>query len=306
MSVVHPNSRSSVLHSARYLPLVLALLSTAACGGSAKAITTPKAPVEKAETPEDGAADLDPNLGKDKETPVLRCGPLDSYQFVSKHICADGSRPLGGDPALGRKARVGNVGANGTGHIIDHYVVPCPEGEVSIYVDMYGCDAYEERVDRSLREPNPFGTPGEPRSRDELLAIAKVFGKMNANPFTSPTPELMVHAFQWIRQSPDLRIAPCPWFLDFVDGPGREHRSPVSYLLTSHLLLALARYDIEHPAVDPVAAQLAALEVVLDVYREHLKNGEPPAPSVDKLVKLDDEGKLRDWFVKNTGCAGPP
>ncbi|MBX3274572.1 MAG: hypothetical protein KF729_30180 [Sandaracinaceae bacterium] len=73
------------------------------------------------------------------EQPLMACGPADSYRRVAEHQCADGRAPLGGDPGLGAQARVGNVGPNATGHIIDLYRVPCPEGDVEIYVDMYGC-----------------------------------------------------------------------------------------------------------------------------------------------------------------------
>jgi hypothetical protein len=78
----------------------------------------------------------------DKEHPVMRCGAKDSYYYVATEFkCADGSNPLGGETMAGAKARVGNVGANSTGHIIDLYEVPCPEGAKRVYVDMYGCPA---------------------------------------------------------------------------------------------------------------------------------------------------------------------
>lgn len=77
--------------------------------------------------------------GADKENPVPRCGPRDSYNYIANLTCQDGSMPLGGKPLAGARARVGNVGANHTGHIIDLYEVPCPEGPLRVYVDMYGC-----------------------------------------------------------------------------------------------------------------------------------------------------------------------
>jgi hypothetical protein len=78
--------------------------------------------------------------GRTAEDPVSACGPDDSYAFVAGEFqCPEGGNPLGGDPMTGARARVGNVGANSTGHIIDLYRVPCPSGEVEVYVDMYGC-----------------------------------------------------------------------------------------------------------------------------------------------------------------------
>ncbi len=78
--------------------------------------------------------------GADRESPVATCGARDSYAYIAQRFrCPDGSNPLGGDLEAGRAARVGNVGPNHTGHIIDLYRVPCPGGEVEVYVDMYGC-----------------------------------------------------------------------------------------------------------------------------------------------------------------------
>ena len=73
------------------------------------------------------------------ERPLPACGPADSYRRVAEYRCPDGSVPLGGDPARGASARSGNVGPNSTGHVIDLYRVPCPGGDVELYVDMYSC-----------------------------------------------------------------------------------------------------------------------------------------------------------------------
>jgi hypothetical protein len=82
--------------------------------------------------------------GSSAEDPVTACGPGDSYSFVAREFrCPGGGNPLGGDPRAGAQSRVGNVGANSTGHIIDLYRVPCPTGPVDIYVDMYGCPEME-------------------------------------------------------------------------------------------------------------------------------------------------------------------
>lgn len=78
--------------------------------------------------------------GRTQEDPVMACGPRDSYAFVAGELqCPEGGNPLGGDAQAGAAARVGNVGANSTGHIIDLYRVPCGSGPVDVYVDMYGC-----------------------------------------------------------------------------------------------------------------------------------------------------------------------
>jgi hypothetical protein len=102
----------------------------------------PEAPPET-ETPPPSGGGLHPGRtgsGRSAEDPVSACGPGDSYAFVASEFrCPEGDNPLGGDPSAGANARVGNVGANSTGHIIDHYRVPCASGPVDVYVDMYGC-----------------------------------------------------------------------------------------------------------------------------------------------------------------------
>ncbi|MGZ3477181.1 MAG: hypothetical protein ACXWUG_26750 [Polyangiales bacterium] len=98
--------------------------------------TEPSGTKEKSEDSKSGAM-VEVNT---KETPVMRCGPKDSYHFVvNVFTCKDGSNPYKGNLSAGHDARIGNVGANSTGHIIDLYEVPCPEGPRRVYVDMYGC-----------------------------------------------------------------------------------------------------------------------------------------------------------------------
>ena len=98
----------------------------AAVSASTPASPAPTAPAER--------------TGFDEEHPVKRCGPQDSYYYVATVFhCDDGTNPFHGDVDAGRQARLRNVGANRSGHIIDLYEVPCPEGPRSIYVDMYGC-----------------------------------------------------------------------------------------------------------------------------------------------------------------------
>lgn len=101
--------------------------------GSGGGAISPAATGASGSTPGAGA-------GTDREHPVMRCGPAESYRYVASDFrCAGGTNPLGGDLRAGAAARVGNVGPNSTGHIIDLYRVACPEGAREIYVDMYGC-----------------------------------------------------------------------------------------------------------------------------------------------------------------------
>jgi hypothetical protein len=137
-------------------------LMAAACGGQqpppeVPTTEVPPAPAGSATAESDGPVEIkdspkkakpaaEGDAGADKENPVMRCGPGDSYKFVAGYECSDGTRPLGGDPRAGGAARRGNVGANSKGHVIDLYVIPCSSGPVEVYVDMYGCPEYEKML----------------------------------------------------------------------------------------------------------------------------------------------------------------
>jgi hypothetical protein len=79
--------------------------------------------------------------GTSKENGIATCGAHKSYEYIATAFkCADGSNPFNGDAYAASASRRGNVGASSTGHIIDLYDVPCPEGNQEVYVDMYaGC-----------------------------------------------------------------------------------------------------------------------------------------------------------------------
>ena len=103
----------------------------------------------------------DPAPGNDKENPIMRCGPADSYTYVAAvYRCPDGSNPLGGKSQAGRTARRGNVGDNSHHNgIIDLYEVPCASGTQEVYVNMYGCPDEPGRQPTgkgaAMREPLP-------------------------------------------------------------------------------------------------------------------------------------------------------
>ncbi len=135
---------------------MLAALALVACGPTAEGSEAPASTAggevasnQNAPAPEpyvaSAAATVTPTpapaagLGTSPEAPVMACGPADSYRRVAEYRCPDGTEPLRGDPAAGGRARVGNVGANSRGHVIDLYRVPCASGVVELYVDMYGC-----------------------------------------------------------------------------------------------------------------------------------------------------------------------
>lgn len=75
--------------------------------------------------------------------PIVRCGPRDSYTWVAREFrCSDGNNPFGGDVRAAARARSGAQQSPETGHPVDTYEVPCSDGPVTVYVDMYGCERY--------------------------------------------------------------------------------------------------------------------------------------------------------------------
>lgn len=71
--------------------------------------------------------------------PIARCGPRDSYHYVAREFqCSDGKNPFQGQLQEAAKARQGGR-PHPNGHVVDLYQVPCAGGDVTVYVDMYGC-----------------------------------------------------------------------------------------------------------------------------------------------------------------------
>jgi hypothetical protein len=89
---------------------------------------------------------------------MLVCGPRESYRYVASEFqCPQGGNPLDGDLERARDSRLGALDHPSNGHIVDVYRVPCPGGEVELFVDMYGCEEYEQQLtdnapSRSLEE----------------------------------------------------------------------------------------------------------------------------------------------------------
>ena len=84
--------------------------------------------------------------------PIVRCGPRDSYHYVAREFrCSDGQNPFGGELERAARSRQGGRQHPG-GHIVDLYQVPCTGGDVTVYVDMYGCPEQQVALDRG---PSP-------------------------------------------------------------------------------------------------------------------------------------------------------
>ena len=79
-----------------------------------------------------------------KEQPIEVCSVRGQLAWLMQAQCEDGSQPFT-DPGSAHASRVGNVGPGGRCEsVIDLYQVPCPEGEVAVYMDLYMCRDGEE------------------------------------------------------------------------------------------------------------------------------------------------------------------
>jgi hypothetical protein len=61
---------------------------------------------------------------------------------------------LQGNIERARRARKGSVEGQSNGHMIDVYEIPCSNKPLSIYVDLYGCPEYQERL-AQLQQSSP-------------------------------------------------------------------------------------------------------------------------------------------------------
>ncbi|NMC70694.1 MAG: hypothetical protein GYA57_11590 [Myxococcales bacterium] len=71
--------------------------------------------------------------------PVEVCGVMGQVDWLMRLTCPDGSHPFS-DPVTAHDSRAGNVGPGGRcGTIIDLYIVPCPDREYEVFMDLYHC-----------------------------------------------------------------------------------------------------------------------------------------------------------------------
>jgi len=126
-------------------PSALALVLVACASSGAPKQSAAPAPNAKASAASAHAAGPWPGTSVDK--PMMVCGPRESYRYVASEFqCPRGGNPLDGDLERARDARLGALDHPTSSHIVDVYRVPCPDGDVELYVDMYGCEEYEQQL----------------------------------------------------------------------------------------------------------------------------------------------------------------
>ncbi len=180
--------------------------------------------------------------------PYELCLGRTDYPFVASLECADGSRPLNGDWRAGADARVGNVGEGASGHIIDHYRLPCPEGPRDVYVDAYHC----------------AGLP--PLAQDRFFAnLAAALEAAETRPFDPELRQLRHRAPLILVGNPALKVTECP---EVIGGLTRLD-SPWSPLLVSQLTAGVIAATIRrsNEPEDRLAVYDRALLGVLRLYR---------------------------------------
>ena len=230
----------------------------------AAAAPTPPAP-EPLELEGDGAS---------PETAVRACGETRSdYDFVARYRCPDGSMPLGGDRMRGGGARIGNVGAGPDGHILDLYEVPCADGPVRLYVDMYHCG--EGWADRGHLSP------------EQLLEVARDIRLVQSLPQGQAV--LLADLRRWVETTDQVVVTVCPSLLPMIapDSTGDPAFFAAQYAL------GMAGRRIERPDTDEREVQLAGVESAVRMYEVSRDFSlVSPNPDLDALLEASRRGAL--------------
>ncbi len=114
------------------------------------------------------------------EAPIPRCGARESYRYVASEFrCPGGGNPLNGDLSAAAGVRAGSVGPTAAGHMIDIYEVPCPSGQVDVFIDMYGCPEMERKLARDVttQDPEELDTKFAAGRYDEVRARCAALDK---------------------------------------------------------------------------------------------------------------------------------
>jgi hypothetical protein len=275
------------MRSAACVSFILAALATG-CGARASSSAAPNTP----STPRSSASSSGfVGSGATVADAVQTChavSPRTDYTYVASYRCPDGSVPLGGDPARGQAARLGNVGAGPDGHILDLYEIPCST-PVRLYVDAYHCPAGVQA------EPDP-----QHLTRDQLASLSRMIHGV-AGDVTSPRAfQLRQELLQWIIATPQVSVIVC-------EGLGQLFPPDDPHAYTSELVIAMAAAVIDDgrdPADGPAVTVAGILDVL--VYYQAIVASEGAAarsPQMDALVQSARDGSLssRVAFVMS-GC----
>lgn len=229
--------------------VALSLSLCIGCGGTAPRAATPAATRSQEIVPGGPTGS-----GASATDPVRAChavSPRTDYQYVAEYRCPDGAVPLGGDPARGAAARLGNVGEGPDGHILDLYEIPCATGAVRLYVDMYHC---------------PAGVEAEPDmshlTREQLAALALGIRSLHSDPYSPRAQGMRAGLLQWLIATPQVSVVVCA-------GLGPMLPSGDAHAYASELMLSMAASVIEdgRDPADPVTATTHGILGMLVYYQ---------------------------------------
>ena len=199
------------------------------------------------------------------------------YPYVASYRCPDGSTPLGGDPARGQAARVGNVGEGSDGHVLDVYEIQCPSGTVQVYVDAYHC------APGVIEDVDPQNL-----AHEQLRRFALMIRDLHGDPSSQRAFALRRELMAWLLSTRQITIVMCDFSAFLPAGGGRPWLAELS------LSLAAGVIEDGREQADAAGVIASALSGLLVYYEAVLaQEGEGARePTMDALAELDREGKL--------------
>ena len=266
-------------------------LVLSACGGPGGTVPPPRAQVGASGGTYDDGRD-----GRSPETAWHACMDTRSdYRRVAEYRCLDGSMPLGGSIPAGGAARSGNIGAGPDGHVLDRYVVPCPEGEIVLFVDMYHCE-----------EENG------PLSEAEIHAAYQDLQRYAVAPEDS-SPAVVTRARRAAQQL-GFDIPGCDALFDFFMPPERELPDwrHLAKIYSAFALIELYPDRAEFAAgmtnerradLEQHASTQGVLGLV-DTYRRYIQAGYTnfQHPTLERLAAISREQLLAEMGVHTATC----
>jgi len=162
----------------------------------------------------------------------------------------------------------------------------------------------------SLREL--LGPQGEPRSEEQLAAIADFIGrwvKEPTGPLRNDTGKPAAVALgEWLEASPDVEVELCGFF-DELLGDEEQERARLEAALGLGYPLGMAAAAIGEPDLDPGDAriQVAGAEAALQWYLAERRGGAPASALMERLgAKYRADGGLHAWYAERGIECGDP
>jgi TonB family protein len=139
-----------------------------------------------------------------------------------------------------------------------------------------------------------FAQRHKPSTPEERAKVVQMARDLETNPLSEEAKRAQRWFKKWIKDVPDITVAPCPRLLDPVD------KSEESYAggLILQTELSSAAFIIEHPdqAENPHAAFKAGIDGMLKMYQVGLEtNPKLRWPFLDTLLEMQKAGKTGEY-----------